>query len=153
MKKKLIWEGLGFPILLIGFPIKKIGNEKFPDVNMKDIQEKAFHSLMMKEIRLTGSELKFIRTYLQLTQQEFSKAINSRDRSSVSQWEQKKDKLTGMDLNTEIMVRLFMAKQCEEGSVKKGIQDLAWYRMKDIIFDFLNHEKTKNSEKYISISA
>ena len=138
MENKLIWEGLGFPLLLVGFPTKTIAGEDFPDINMNEIQEKAFLLLITKKGRFTGSELKFIRSYLHLTQQEFSRAINAADRSSVSQWEQKKDDGTGMDLNTEIMIRLFMAKQCEDGSIKQGVQDLVWYKMKDVIFDFVN---------------
>lgn len=151
MKDKIIWEGLGFPIKLIGFKMKKINNEYVPDVNMKDIQQEAFKTLIAKQGRFTGCELKFIRTYLQLTQNEFAKAINASDRSSISQWEKKMDHMTGMDINTEIMIRLFMAKQCEEGDVRTGIQDLVWYRMKDVIFDFVS--KIKKDDEYISIFA
>lgn len=151
MNKKILWEGLGFPVKLIGFKTKIRNGELVPDVNMKDIQEIAFRSLISKHGRLTGCELKFIRTYLQLTQIEFTKAINASDRSSFSQWENKLDDITGMDINTEIMIRLFMAKQCEEGDIRKGIQDLVWYRMKDLIFDFIS--KIKDEDEYISISA
>ena len=80
---------------------------------------------------------------------EFAKSINASDRSSISQWENKIDHMTGMDINTEIMIRLFMAKQCEEGDIKKGVQDLVWYQMKDVIFDFFSRVKTEN--EYISI--
>ncbi len=151
MENKILWEGLGFPLLLVGFSTKKIAGEELPDINMKNIQEKAFRLLLTKNGRITGNELKFIRNYLQLTQKEFSRAINAADRSSVSQWEQKKDASTGMDLNTEIMIRLFMAKQCEDGGIKQGVQDLMWYKMKDVIFDFVT--KIKEDHPYISISA
>ena len=151
MENKILWEGLGFPLLLVGFQTKKIAGEELPDINMKDIQEKAFRLLLAKHGRITGSELKFIRSYLQLTQQEFSRAINAADRSSISQWEQKKDIPTGMDLNTEIMIRLFMAKQCEDGNIRQGVQDLVWYKMKDLIFDFVT--TIKEDDPYISISA
>ena len=151
MKNKILWEGLGFPIQLIGFKTKTINGESVPDLNMKIIQETAFRGLIAKSGRFTGCELKFIRTYLHLTQIEFAKAINASDRSSISQWENKLDSITGMDINTEIMIRLFMAKQCEEGDIRKGIQDLVWYRMKDVIFDFVS--KIKENDDYISISA
>ena len=151
MKEKMIWEGLGFPIKLVGFKMKKINDEFVPDLNMKEIQQEAFMALITKHGRFTGCELKFIRTYLQLTQIEFAKSINASDRSSISQWENKLDYPTGMDINTEIMIRLFMAKQCEEGEIRKGIHDLVWYRMKDVVFDFVN--KLKKNEEHISILA
>ena len=149
--KNFIWDGLGFPIVFIGFSTTKIGEEVFPDIDMNVLQKKAFRLLITKKSRLTGNELKFIRFHLQRTQVELSRAINAASRSSFSQWEQKRDEQTGMDINTEIMIRLFMAKQCEESAIKQGINDFYWYKMKDLIFDFVWYIN-KNIEN-ISISA
>ena len=41
-QQKLIYEGLGFPVVLVGFKIKKIRGEILPEVNFKDLQAMAF---------------------------------------------------------------------------------------------------------------
>ena len=67
-KKKLIYEGLGFPVVLIGFKTKTVRGEELPDVNLRDLQAMVFAALTAKSGGLTGSELLFVRSYLQLTQ-------------------------------------------------------------------------------------
>lgn len=87
--QKIIYEGLGFPVVLVGFKTKKIRGEVLPEVNFKDLQAMAFAALISKPGRLTGSELLFMRSYLGLTQLQFSKQVGLANHSRVSQWEKK----------------------------------------------------------------
>ena len=75
---------------------------------MKKLQETAFRALAKKPNRLSGSEVRFIRKYLRMTQVDFASWLNMANHSVVSQLENKNEHLSGMDYNTEIILRLFM---------------------------------------------
>jgi len=106
---EVMFMELGFPILLIDPPMVTVRGETLPDVNMKDLQETAFAMLIIKPSRLTGSEVGFIRAYQHLRQADFAAVLNMANHSVVSQWESRLDNPTGMDYNTEVVLRLWMA--------------------------------------------
>lgn len=109
-KKKMVYTALGLPIVLVGFRFKKIRGIEVPDVNLNTLQKVVFEALIEKPTNLTGAEVRFIRSYLRFSQTELSKILNQAGHSIVSQWEKKGVKATGMDCNTEILLRLHMAK-------------------------------------------
>ena len=110
MNKKLIpYDELGFRVMLIDPPMLKLPDgSKVPSPNMKKLQEIAFRTLAEKPSRLTGDEVRFIRKHMRMTQVDFSKWLNMSNHSVVSQWEGREDHLSGMDYNTEILLRLQM---------------------------------------------
>ncbi len=85
-KETFIFEGLGFPIKLINVPMKKIAGEWCIDVNMNKLMIVALEALIHKPIPLTGDELSFIRSYLQMTTTEFGKAFGV-SHVAVLKWE------------------------------------------------------------------
>jgi len=109
-KNKMIYTALGFPVVLIGFKTKKIRGIEVPDTNLNSLQATVFEALIDKSSNFTGGEIRFIRSYLRLNQTQFSKILNQSGHSIVSQWEKKGLKATGMDYNTEVLLRLHMAK-------------------------------------------
>jgi len=130
-QQKFIYEGLGFPIVLVGFKTKKIRGEVFPEVNFKDLQAMAFSALVSKPGRLTGSELLFVRSYLGLTQLQFSKQVGLANHSRVSQWEKRGLKATGMDYPAELTIRLIMASAIEDRLISKTYKVFAKNPIKD----------------------
>ncbi len=121
MKKKVIvYTALGFPIILLGTRTKIVRGIEVPDVNLNTLQKMVFEALIGKPSNFTGAEIRFIRAYLRMTQVEFSRVLNQSGHSIVSQWEKKELRATGMDYNTEIWLRLHMAKNL-------GRADLAEY--------------------------
>lgn len=110
MKNKLIpYDELGFRIYLINPPFIKLPNgENVPAPNMKQLQKSVFNALAEKKSRFSGDEILFIRKYLRMTQIKFSEWLNMSNHSVVSQWENRENKLSGMDYNTEILLRLQM---------------------------------------------
>ena len=123
--KKLIYHGLGFPVILVGFTTKKFRGETLPDVNFKELQARVFEALLHKSSHLNGCELLFVRTFLGMTQTEFSKKIGLANHSRVSQWEKKGLKPTGMDNPAELSVRLLMASAIEEGLISEIYKELS----------------------------
>ncbi len=128
-RKKVLYSGLGFPIVLVGFRIKKIQGEEVPDVNFKALQAKVFLALTRKPGPLTGAELAFVRAYLCMTQVEFALKVGLANHSRVSQWEKKSLRPTGMEFMTELSVRLLMASALQEGMIAKVYKDLSEKRL------------------------
>lgn len=110
MSKKLIpYDELGFRVLLLNPPMLKLPDgSKIPSPNMKKLQAAAFKALAKKQSKLTGDEVRFIRKYLHKTQVDFAKWLNMSNHSVVSQWEAHEDHISGMDYNTEVLLRLQM---------------------------------------------
>jgi DNA-binding XRE family transcriptional regulator len=130
-QSKFIYEGLGFPVILVGFKTTKIRGEVLPDVNFKDLQAMVFSALISKPGRFTGSELLFVRSYLGLTQLQLSKQVGLANHSRVSQWEKKGLKATGMDYPAELSIRLMMAAAIEDNLISKVYKKLSKNRIKD----------------------
>lgn len=108
-KKPIPFDELGFRIFLLNSPMLTLPDgSECPAPNMKKLQETAFRALAKKPNRLSGSEVRFIRKYLRMTQVEFANWLNMSNHSVVSQWESKDEHLSGMDYNTEIILRLLM---------------------------------------------
>lgn len=125
-KKKvseMIYQGLGFPVILVGFDTKEVRGIKVPDVNLNRLQKIAFEGLIVKPARLSGSEIAFIRSYMGYTQAQFAQLLNLANHSIVSIWEKKDLKGTGMDFNTEIFLRLNMARTIRKALVNQVLEN------------------------------
>lgn len=117
-KKAIPYDELGFRIFLINAPMLKLPDgSKCAAPNMKKLQEIVFRELAKKPNRLTGSQVRFIRKYMRMTQAEFASWLNMANHSVVSQWESKGDHLSGIDYNTEILLRLLMEAQISKKSI------------------------------------
>jgi len=107
--EKMIFMELGFPIMLVNPPVVEIRGHLLPDINLKEIQKIVFQLLIIKPVRLTGAEVRFIRKYLRYRQIDFARMLNMSNHSVISQWENQEDSFTGMEHNTEILLRMRMA--------------------------------------------
>lgn len=101
------FNGLGFPVLLVGVPVTADG---VPDINYNRLSDAVFDALIRKPARMTGAEVKFVRHHLNMKQADFAAWLHV-ERSSVAKWEGKDLKPTGMEVSTEILVRLKMAQR------------------------------------------
>jgi DNA-binding transcriptional regulator YiaG len=109
--KDIVYHGLGFPVIIRNCPVAKIRGAESPDVDFNKLMSAVFNLLIVKPGRLSGSQVKFIRSFLELSQVEFGRILNQKGHSIVSTWETKKAEFTGMDLNTEIILRQKMAQK------------------------------------------
>lgn len=104
--KDMIFNGFGFPVMINNAPFHKLGSTEILDIDPAAIKDHVFLEVIKKPARLTGAEVKFIRTTMEQTQEAFAKKIGIKDRSLISKWEAQKGKSTGMDQHTELMIRL-----------------------------------------------
>ena len=105
----VLYMELGFPVLLVNPRMVEVRGESVPDVNQRVLQEAVFALLVVKPGRLTGAEVRFIRKHLRMRQADLANTLNMANHSVVSQWESREDDPTGMDYNTEVVLRVWMA--------------------------------------------
>jgi len=92
-KKTFIFEGLGFPIKLINAPMKKEFGDWYIDINMNTLMLVVLEALAHKPITLTGDELSFIRSYLEMSSTQFGKTFGVRP-VAVLEWESGENKIS-----------------------------------------------------------
>lgn len=112
MKKKLIknylYEGLGFPVELDEVEMILIEDEWHPKINVQKIADEVIAQIATQESRLTGNQVKFIRTYYSMPLREFGEKVVHESHMAVSKWEKKGELPTNMNPNTEHEIRLFI---------------------------------------------
>lgn len=129
MTKNIVpYDELGFRIYLINPEMYKLPDGTLvPSPNMKLLQDNVFKLLLEKRSRFTGNEVHFIRKHMYMTQKQFAEWLNLSNHSIVSQWEAKDDQLTGMDYNTEVLMRLQM-----EAYLSKQIPSERFLKLKNM---------------------
>lgn len=103
--KKYVYQGLGFPVILSGFPMKKYWGEEMPDINYETLKKVVLQMLAMKPTAFTGNELRFIRQYFEMNYTEFGKHFGQ-TRQAVTKWEAKADEFAAIMRSTELHIRL-----------------------------------------------
>ena len=103
-KKTFVFEGLGFPIKLINAPMKKVLGDWYIDINMNKLMLVVLEALAHKLVALTGDELGFIRSYLEMTTTEFGKTFGV-SHVAVLKWESGANKVSPP---LELCIRLYI---------------------------------------------
>ncbi len=80
--------GLGFPMKLKNVVCFKIHEQWHPKIDVEKVADDAFHHLLEKTSTspLTGNEIEFIRTYLNLSKKAFAEKLNVAQ-TTLSRWE------------------------------------------------------------------
>jgi hypothetical protein len=107
IQKRFIDRSLGFPVTLFNAPLINVRGQWALDVNLNDYQEAVLELLARKPARLTGSEVRFIRTHFELTVRQCAERFSIKH-PAVIKWEKKHDKATRMMWSTEKDIRLFI---------------------------------------------
>ena len=107
IEKSYIYTGLGFPIELHNVEMIKINGELHPKIDVRKVADAAMEFLITQQTRFTGNQVKFIRTYFSMSFRDFAKVVNE-SHTAIKKWENFADNVTTMDLNIEIMLRLYI---------------------------------------------
>lgn len=106
---KIIYKGLGFPIVLQGVKTFEFRGETLPKINYRELEDMAFKTLLWMPSHFSGMHLSFVRTYMKLSQKKFASILGLKTHATISGWEGKKEKATGMPSTAEVVIRLLMA--------------------------------------------
>lgn len=105
IEKEIVYEGLGFPIVLYNVPMIELRGVWALDIDLNFLQKVALLSLAHLPSDLTGNQIRFIRNWLGLTQTEFGKLFGV-THPAVVKWEKTKNKGSKMNLTTQRDLRL-----------------------------------------------
>ena len=126
--KKIRYSGLGFPIDLKGVKTRKFRGEILPDINHRELEDQVFKTLLWLSAHFSGAQLSFIRGYMGLSQKEFATILGLKTHATISGWESKENKATGMPAATEVVIRLLMAEIKSLWGIYAALwQKLFWY--------------------------
>ena len=142
--KTFIYEGLGFPIELHNVEMMMINGEYAPKIDVRVIADNAMKSLVLQKSKITGNQVKFIRSYFSASLREFGKIVNE-SHMAVKKWENFRDKSTNMDPNIETRIRLYIYDQI---CIKSKNDKIKFYDQYKAINEILcNLENTKNHNR------
>ena len=105
--KRFVYEGLGFPIVLVNVPLVKKRDIWTPAVDYNKLQKEVLVALAHKATALTGNEVHFIRVYFEMTLENFGKHFGV-THVAVLTWEKMGDKPGKINPTTELCIRLFI---------------------------------------------
>jgi len=105
--KKFIYEGLGFPIVLVNVTLANKRGIWTPAIDYNKLQKEVLIELARKPVSLTGNEIHFIRTYFEMTLESFGKFFGV-THVAVLNWEKMENKPSKINPTTELCIRLFI---------------------------------------------
>ncbi len=103
--KQYEYDGLGFPIILLNVPVREVRGGLVPDIDYNLLQRSVLSTLSYKTSPLTGSEVRFIRQYLEMTLSEFANLFGV-THATVIHWEKAKNEFAKLSPTTELCIRL-----------------------------------------------
>ncbi|MFO2766043.1 hypothetical protein SCX93_06515 [Legionella pneumophila serogroup 1] len=112
-ESSFLYKGLGFPIELEHVAMICINGEWMPKIDVRKIADEAIKKLAIQEERLTGNQIKFIRSYFSMPLREFGKTVVHESHTAVSKWEKCENEITNMNENTEQVLRLYIIEQTQ----------------------------------------
>lgn len=125
MNKKIMknytYTGLGFPVELHNVEMIKLEGELHPKIDVRKVADSAIRLLVTQESRLSGNQIRFIRSYFAMSLRDFAKVVNE-SHAAVKKWEDFLGETTNMDLNIEIMLRLYIYDRVVVKTEKKKIE-------------------------------
>lgn len=120
---KIIYNGLGFPIQLIGVKTREFRGEVLPDINHRELEDKVFKTILWMSAHFTGAHLAFVRGYMGLSQKELATILGLKTHATISGWESKDSKSASMPGTTEVVIRLLMAEFLKESKFALHFRD------------------------------
>lgn len=118
-----IFKGFGFDILLKNVVIKKVDDDEYPDINMNELKLDTAKALLASKQRLTGYQIKFLRTFLKMSFDNVESKIRV-PASTLRSWESKGSEFTNLSLEHEKAFRIMLITQILEREKSKYDMDL-----------------------------
>ncbi len=106
-KNNYLYNGLGFPLLLEKAEFSLIAGKWMLKVDVEKLSELVIKALPVKNSGLTGSEIRFARTYFDLSKREFAKELNV-SHTTVNKWEESGQDKAKIDSSLEVFLRAYI---------------------------------------------
>lgn len=106
-KRNYSYSGLGFPVVIDQAEFIKRGKLWILKVDIEKIADNVIIALLTKRSGLSGSEIKFIRTYFNLSRLEFADLVIASE-ILVKKWESSGLKKADINPAQEVLIRAFV---------------------------------------------
>lgn len=73
IEKRFVYEGFGFPVVFLNVPMIEVRGTWTPSVDYNKLTRAVVLALAHKPARLTGSEIRFVRLFFEMTLESFGK--------------------------------------------------------------------------------
>lgn len=107
IQKTFTYEGLGFPVILHNAPMVEVRGIWTLDIDLNILQKVVLLSLAHQPTDLSGNQIYFIRTWLGLSQTQFSHLLGV-THPAIVKWEKAKDSPAKISLTTQRDLRLLL---------------------------------------------
>lgn len=138
IKRNYIYNGLGFPIILEKAVFRKIRNEWLLKIDVKKLADAVIKVLPKKPTGLSGAEIRFARTYFELSKRKFAECLNV-SHTAANKWEQAEDTKANIDPLTEVALRSFIQLQINDdknfSNFYRGVMDDAKNFTKEVDYE------------------
>lgn len=110
IEKEIVYEGLGFPVILRNVPMIELCGIWTLDIDLNIFQKVVLLALAQHPSDMTGNQIRFIRNWLGFTQTEFGKLFGV-THPAVVKWEKSGNKGSKINLTTQRDLRLWLLDQ------------------------------------------
>lgn len=108
-KDQYIYRGTGFPVTLCGFPFKKEHGVEVFAFDVRTLELFIAQIVLLKPAFLTGNEIKFLRTFVNLSMRDFGQSLDV-SAAGVKKWEDKDD-APATSVSVDFAIRQVIATQ------------------------------------------
>ncbi|MEI8346032.1 MAG: hypothetical protein WCG27_01095 [Pseudomonadota bacterium] len=119
IEKKFVYEGFGFPVELSSVKLVFVNGEWLPKIDIRNLADHVIAKIPLQEEHLSGNQVKFIRDYFSMSLREFAAKVVNVSHMAVSKWEKYGSGTTNMDINIELMLRLYISEQLAKKAEKE----------------------------------
>ena len=135
--KNYIYNGLGFPVLLQEAEFRKISGKWLLKIDVEKVSDEVMKALPTKPVGLTGSEIRFIREYFNLSKRKFAEELNV-SHTAVNKWEDKENEKAKIDPHVEITLRALVKIKLHQDNDFSNFFKLLMYDSKRFADDLEN---------------
>jgi hypothetical protein len=107
IEREYEYQGLGFPVVLQMVPMVEIRGVWTPEIDYNSLQRVVLLALAYYPSALTGHHIRFIRSWLELTQSAFGDLLGV-THTAVVKWEKAEERSARIILTTEREIRMII---------------------------------------------
>jgi hypothetical protein len=112
IEKRFVYDGFGFPVVFLNVPMIEVRGTWTPKVDYNKLARALVLALAHKPARLTGSEIRFVRHFFEMTLESFGKRFDV-THSGVLKWEAAGQRAPALKWPVEKDIRLFILDQLD----------------------------------------
>ena len=121
--KEYEYTGMIFPVTLKNVKMVKYDDQWCPVIDDIAIANKWIKKIGQAKDRLTGNQIKFIRSYFKMSLREFAIVVNE-THTAISKWESYGNEVAKMDLNIEKIIKMYICRKFHERRSSKTSENL-----------------------------